>query len=125
MPYYAGLRRETGAVRTRVAEGLAQLRRTITEGGVPRKTLDGDVLIASWNIRELDSAKYGGRLVDAFHYIAEIISHFDLIAVQEVRSDVSALDRVIGLLGSGLTDHSQKMTVAARAMAEKKALGRS
>ena len=99
MPYYAGLRRETDAVRKRVAEGLVRLRRTIVDSGVPPKTLDGDVLIASWNIREFDSAKYGGRLVDAFHYIAEIISHFDLVAVQEVRSDLSALDRVIGLLG--------------------------
>jgi hypothetical protein len=99
MPYYAGLRRETDIVRKRVAEGLIRLRRTIVDSGVPPKTLDGDVLIASWNIREFDSAKYGGRLVDAFHYIAEIISHFDLVAVQEVRSDLSALDRVIGLLG--------------------------
>lgn len=99
MPYYAGLRRETDAVRKRVAEGLVRLRRTIVDSGVPPKTLDGNVLIASWNIREFDSAKYGGRLVDAFHYIAEIISHFDLVAVQEVRSDLSALDRIIGLLG--------------------------
>lgn len=33
---------------------------------------------------------------------------------------VPSSDRV---LGSGLTDQSQKMTVAARAMAEKKAVG--
>ncbi|NYD91106.1 endonuclease/exonuclease/phosphatase family protein [Sphingomonas melonis] len=99
MPYYAGLRRETDDVRRRVADGLVRLRRTIVDSGVPAKTLDGDVLIASWNIREFDSGKYGGRLVDAFYYIAEIISHFDLVAVQEVRADLSALDRVIGLLG--------------------------
>ena len=99
VPYYAGLRRETYEVRLRVAEGLTRLRRTIADSGVPAKTLDGDVLIASWNIREFDSAKYGGRLVDAFYFIAEIISHFDLVAVQEVRSDLSAFDRVLGLLG--------------------------
>ena len=29
----------------------------------------------------------------------------------------------VGVLGSGLVDYSQKMTVAARAMAEKKAVG--
>lgn len=99
MPYYAGLRREPDEVRRRISEGLVRLRRTIAASGLPPKTLDGDVLIASWNIREFDSAKYGGRLLDAFHYIAEVISHFDLVAVQEVRSDLAALDRVTGLLG--------------------------
>lgn len=100
MPYYASLRREPPAVRTRVAEGLKRLRKTIADTKVPVRTLDGDLLIASWNIREFDSRKYGGRLTDSFYFIAEILSHFDLIAIQEVRSDLSALDRVQGLLGS-------------------------
>ena len=67
---------------------------------MPARTVSGDLLIASWNIREFDSKKEGGRLSDAFYYIAEILSHFDLIAVQEVREDLSALDHVISLLGS-------------------------
>lgn len=100
MPYYASLRRETPAVRARIAAGLLRLRQAIVDQGVPPRTLAGDVLIASWNIREFDSRKYGGRLTDAFYYIAEILSHFDLIAIQEVREDLSALERVQGLLGS-------------------------
>lgn len=100
MPYYASLRRETPAVRARIAAGLLRLRQAIVDQGVPPRTLAGDVLIASWNIREFDSGKYGGRLDDAFYYIAEILSHFDLIAIQEVRDDLSALERVQGLLGS-------------------------
>lgn len=99
MPYYAGLRREDPAVRARVAAGLQRLRKTIAEAGVPKRTVDGDILIASWNIREFDSRKYGGRLTDAFYYIAEVLSHFDLIAIQEVREDLSALEKVQGLLG--------------------------
>jgi hypothetical protein len=99
MPYYAGLRSEPPETRQRIAEGLKRLRAAIGASGVPVRTLDGDVLIASWNIREFDSGKMGGRLADAFYYIAEIFSHFDLIAVQEVRGDLSALDRVMGLLG--------------------------
>ncbi|PCG13217.1 endonuclease/exonuclease/phosphatase family protein [Sphingomonas adhaesiva] len=100
MPYYASLRREAPAVRARIAAGLLRLRQAIVDQGVPPRTLAGDVLIASWNIREFDSRKYGGRLTDAFYYIAEILSHFDLIAIQEVREDLSALERVQGLLGS-------------------------
>ena len=100
MPYYASLRRETPATRARIAAGLLRLRQAIVAQGVPPRTLAGDVLIASWNIREFDSRKYGGRLTDAFYYIAEILSHFDLIAIQEVREDLSALERVQGLLGS-------------------------
>ncbi|WP_269514905.1 endonuclease/exonuclease/phosphatase family protein [Brevundimonas subvibrioides] len=99
MPYYASLRKEDPEVRVRVAEGLRRLRKAI-RAEVPARTLDGDLLIASWNIREFDSRKYGGRLVDSFYFIAEILSHFDLIAIQEVRGDLSALDRVQGLLGS-------------------------
>lgn len=99
MPYYASLRRETPEVRTRIADGLVRLRKTIADAGIPKRTMDGDVLIASWNIREFDSRKLGGRLTDAFYYIAEILSHFDLIAIQEIRDDLSALERVQNLLG--------------------------
>lgn len=99
MPYYASLRRETPEVRKRIAEGLRRLRQAIVDQGVPRRTVDGDVLIASWNIREFDSAKYGGQLTDAYFFIAEVMSHFDLIAIQEVREDLTALERVQDLLG--------------------------
>ena len=65
--------------------------------------------IATWNIREFDSEKFGGkfkgekfegRMEESFFYIAEIISHFDLVAVQEVREDLTALRRVMRILGS-------------------------
>ncbi len=100
MPYYASLRREDAETRTRIAAGLLRLRQVIVAQGVPSRTVTGDILIASWNIREFDSKKYGGRLTDAYYYIAEILSHFDLVAIQEVRDDLSALERVQGLLGS-------------------------
>jgi len=100
MPYYAGLRRETPETRQRIAEGLTRLRKAIVDQKVPRRTVSGDVLIASWNIREFGGRKFGARLADAYYYIAEVLSHFDLVAVQEVREDLSALDRVQDLLGS-------------------------
>jgi hypothetical protein len=33
------------------------------------------------------------------YYIAEIISHFDLVAVQDVRDDLDGLRRLMKLLG--------------------------
>ncbi len=57
------------------------------------------VRIATWNIREFDSSSYGYRSQEAKAYIAEILSHFDLIAVQEIRRDLNALDKVKRLLG--------------------------
>jgi len=64
----------------------------------PRKSLE-TLLLATWNIREFDSPAYGARLDESFYYIAEIISRFDLVAVQEVREDLDALNRLLKLLG--------------------------
>jgi hypothetical protein len=99
MPYYASLRGEPEPTQKRVAEGLIRLRSGLKASGVPVRTVSGEILIASWNIREFDSPKYGERLVDAFYYIAEVISHFDLVAVQEVNADLRALDRIQSILG--------------------------
>jgi hypothetical protein len=62
---------------------------------------DGSLLLATWNIRDFDSNKfrYGPRLPESFYYIAEIISCFDLVAVQEVNRDLSALNKVMEILG--------------------------
>lgn len=57
------------------------------------------VRIATWNIREFDSPSYGYRSQEAKSYIAEILSHFDLIALQEIRRDLGALDDIRKLLG--------------------------
>jgi exonuclease III len=57
------------------------------------------VRIATWNIREFDSSSYGYRSQEAIAYIAEILSHFDLIALQEIRRDLGALEDVKRLLG--------------------------
>jgi endonuclease/exonuclease/phosphatase family metal-dependent hydrolase len=65
----------------------------------PPSDTAGYVRIATWNIREFDSPSYGYRSQEAKAYIAEILSHFDLIALQEIRRDLDALDDVKRLLG--------------------------
>jgi hypothetical protein len=99
MPFYYRLRREPKDVQRRAAEGILRLRKTLKVDGVPARTVDETLLLATWNIREFDSAKYGDRCTECFYYIAEIINHFDLVAVQEVREDLTALDRLQEILG--------------------------
>jgi len=83
----------------RIAARLLDLKRELQEeNGVPSKN-ENSVLLATWNIREFDSPSYGKRNIEPLYYIAEIISHFDLVAVQEVREDLKALEQVRDLLG--------------------------
>ena len=57
------------------------------------------LLIGTWNIREFDSGNWGARLPESYAYIAEIVDRFDLVAVQEVREDLRALERLMDRLG--------------------------
>lgn len=84
----------------RTAERLLDLKNHLSgPHGVPIKRPD-TLLLATWNIREFDSPAYGMRGLEPLYYIAEIISHFDLVAIQEVREDLAALDKLQDLLGS-------------------------
>ncbi|HUV35946.1 MAG TPA: endonuclease/exonuclease/phosphatase family protein [Patescibacteria group bacterium] len=83
----------------RIAQRLIAVKDALeADEGVPPKSED-TLLIATWNIREFDSPSYGERGIEPLYYIAEIISHFDLVAVQEVRENLKALDTVKGMLG--------------------------
>lgn len=57
------------------------------------------VRIATWNLREFGSSRYGGRDYECLYYIAEVISHFELVALQEVREDLSELWELVKVLG--------------------------
>ncbi len=83
--------------RKRILAALGDIRKGL-KAEIPPKT-SGNLLLASWNIREFGGRKYGGRIPDAMFCIAECLSRFDLIAVQEVRSDLTALKRIMRYLG--------------------------
>ena len=68
----------------RTAERLLRLRDAL-QREIPQRDIAGSLVLASWNIREFDSAAYGARKDEPLYYIAEIIDHFDLVALQEVR----------------------------------------
>jgi endonuclease/exonuclease/phosphatase family metal-dependent hydrolase len=94
-----------------VSADLARLRSALDDhenGGVPTKALDRNLLIATWNIRafgdltekwastENDSPK---RDLHSPLCIAEIVSRFDVIAIQEARDNLKALRHLIHALG--------------------------
>jgi len=83
----------------RIAENLLKLKGSFIEKKIPERSIDKTLMLATWNIREFDSAKYGERSKEPLFYIAEIISCFDIIAVQEVREDLSALNKLMKILG--------------------------
>lgn len=99
MPFYSKIdgRTETGQ---RTAKRLLELKAALASSGIPKRRVDGNLLLATWNIREFGKSKFGLRSYESLHYIAEIIDHFDLIAVQEVRDDLTILNRLINILGS-------------------------
>ncbi|MDI6837661.1 MAG: endonuclease, partial [Rhizobiaceae bacterium] len=103
MPNYADLKRITDVEkRRRIARGLRGLRAGINaEGGaIPPKTASDTLLLASWNLREFDSGKYRFRDVEPYHYIAEVINRFDIVAIQEVRKSLFPLQQLKRMLGS-------------------------
>lgn len=100
MPYYAGLKQiADAAVRKRTVDGLKRLRPALATA-IPARTATDTLLLATWNIREFDSGKYGFRSDEPYYYIAEILSRFDLIAIQEVRDGLYPIQKLQKLLGS-------------------------
>ncbi len=97
MPKYDLLETIRKSERQRIARRLLELKDGL-KSEIPVKTLD-NLLLATWNIREFDSGSFGSRSDEAMLYIAEIIDHFDLVAVQEVRDNLDGLYRLKEVLG--------------------------
>jgi len=85
-----------GDVTPEIAAGLLVLRERIAAAKIPPSKLDESINIAAWNIREFGRVH---RTEPAIHYIAEILGQFDLIAIVELRDDLTDLGRVLCYLG--------------------------
>jgi hypothetical protein len=69
---------------------------------IPVKDLDENLLLATWNIRDFDKANrrgFGKRLPESLFYIAEVLSRFDFIAVQEINR-LGEWEQVMQILGA-------------------------
>src|SRR4051812_43422054 len=79
---------------------LRKLREQLKE--VPAKDSEGNLLLASWNLRDFGvpggGFGHGERLPESYFYIAETLSRFDFVAVQEV-NDLYAWEEVMAILG--------------------------
>ena len=64
--------------------------------GLPQREY-GSVLLGSFNIRKLGSAR--SRNADTWRFLAHVCRSFDLLAVQEIMDDLSGLRRLMDLLG--------------------------
>lgn len=82
--------------RKRILTNLLTLRAELERQIRPR-VADQNLLIASWNIKEFGHTTQ--RLPEAYFYLAEILSRFDLIAVQEVKGGLEDLRILMRLLG--------------------------
>lgn len=64
------------------------------EYAIPNRRVDENLLLATWNIRQ-----FGNRKTNrALQYIADICERFDIIALQEVKTDLRGLSRLQSLL---------------------------
>ena len=103
MPVYAPIRRwMDGAEKARTAERLLALRRKLRSEITDRVAKDS-LLIATWNLRDFDSNRlgHGPRLRESFYYIAEMVSAFDLVVLQEVSRNLDGLEALMAILGPG------------------------
>ncbi len=85
-----------GRVSKEIARGLKILRKRIRKEKIPSSKLDESINLATWNIRDFGKSE---REEASIHYIAEILWQFDLIAVAEVRDNISDLKKVLDILG--------------------------
>lgn len=91
---------EADWVSRRLLDLRAQIRSPLPDG-VPRRTRESSIIIGTWNLRDFDNNKFrhGPRRRESLLYIAEIISSFDVCAIQEVNENLEPLRQLVRLLG--------------------------
>ncbi|MDH3277062.1 MAG: endonuclease/exonuclease/phosphatase family protein [Nitrosopumilus sp.] len=82
-----------GNISPEIAKGIRILRQRIK---IDEPILDKTLNIATWNIREFGKK---ARYQRSIHYIAEILSRFDLIAIVELRENLEDFNKVMDILG--------------------------
>ncbi len=100
MSMYYGLKYLKKEDRARTIEGLLRLRKQIA-GELPARSVRDSLMLATWNIRDFGSKRLNPspRLTESLYYIAEIISAFDLVAVQEVNDNMQPFLKMMEILG--------------------------
>jgi len=104
MPYYSHLhwKIRKAEEKRRAVANLIQLREQL-DNQVPPKDAEDNLLLATWNVRDFGKPLnkrrgWGSRLPESWFYIAEVISRFDFVAVQEV-NQLEEWGHVMDILG--------------------------
>jgi hypothetical protein len=90
----------------RAKEGVKALR-AAARAEIPSRRDKGQLLIATWNIRHFGRSRFSSakRSQESLFYIAEIISRFDIIALQELTGKPEDFDPVFKDLQKKLGRH--------------------
>ncbi len=80
------------------AEGLGRLRLALNDQVSPRR-YERNLLVANWALRKFGALAEERRLPEALFYTAQVISAFDLVALQEVDRQLDQLEALLGILG--------------------------
>ncbi|MBB3391625.1 endonuclease/exonuclease/phosphatase family metal-dependent hydrolase [Rhizobium sp. BK275] len=88
------------ALRDQTIDGLKRLKTQIA-AAMPIRTAGQTLLLGTWNIRNFDDNRFGDgpRLDESFFYLAEVVSAFDIIAVQEICEDMAPFERLMETVG--------------------------
>lgn len=94
MAFYWKLRRLKAFHRKHVAERLLALRNALRKQVIEKENV-GELKVASWNLMHFGGGGSYKRSSESLQYIAEIIDHFDLVSIQEVKRDLSQLKTLL------------------------------
>lgn len=94
MTYYWKIRRLIPKHRNHIAQRLLSLRAGLRKQVTEKKDV-GELKIATWNLMHFGGTGGYKRSTESLLYIAEIIDHFDLVAIQEVKRDLTQLKSLL------------------------------
>ncbi len=86
--------------RPRIIDNILKLRRQLARE-IPLRTVKDTLLLATWNLRDFGKKGFNPspRLTESLFYIAEIISAFDIVALQEINEDLAEFNQLMRILG--------------------------
>lgn len=88
----------TKGARARTLDALNRLRHAL-DGQIPARRYQRNLLMANWTLRRFGGLGRERYLPESLYLMAQIISAFDLVALQEVYRDLDQLKRLLEILG--------------------------
>lgn len=81
-------------------DGLIRLRENL-RASLPQRSANQTLVLGTWNIRNFDDNRFGhgARLDESFYYLAEVVSAFDILAVQEICDNLAPFQRLMDTIG--------------------------